>query len=121
MSIGDSLTTDQGTDSVLGTILLSRGWRPIDDDRAWEWHHHGPRPERRLFAQGACVLVDEASGDYVVEGPSEYDQPTAALHYRSRRELLDRLDRIEAWTFPQTAIELDADHADAVDGGPSFS
>jgi hypothetical protein len=118
LSIGEFWTTDQGTDSVLGTILLSRGWRPIDDDRAWEWPHRGRGTERRLFAPGACVLVDETSGAYVVEGPAEHDRPTTALRYRTRRELLDRLDRIEAWTFPQTAAELDADHADAVVDGP---
>lgn len=111
MSIGDFSATDQGTDSVLGLILLSRGWRPIDDDRAWEWRPPGgAAPE--LFAPGACILIDEAAGDYVVEGPSEYDQPTAALRYRTRRELLARLDRIEAWSFPRTAAELDLDHVD---------
>ncbi|WP_152365574.1 hypothetical protein [Microlunatus speluncae] len=119
MSIGDTHTTDQDTDSVLGAILLSRGWRSIDDHRAWEWCHRGRRPDPRLFATGACVLVDHAAGGYVVEGPLQFDRPTDALRYRSRHELLDRLELIEAWTFPRTAAELDADHADSVDGGPS--
>ncbi len=119
MSIGDSQHTDQDTDSVLGTILLSRGWQSIDDDRAWEWQHRGLPAEPKLFATGACVLVDDAAGDYVVEGPLEFDRPTGALHYRSRCELLDRLELIEGWTFPRTAAEIDADHADALDGGPS--
>ena len=125
MSIGEFTTTDQGTDSVLGLILLSRGWRSIDDDRAWEWRHRGDA-SASLFAPGACILIDEASGDYVVEGPTEYDQPTAALRYHARRELLARLDRIEAWSFPRTAAELDLDHVDddqavALDAVPSRS
>ncbi|GAB3748832.1 hypothetical protein [Microlunatus parietis] len=102
---------DDAGDLVLAEVLIHRGWSSIIDGQVWEWR--GSRPAAGAFAPGACVLVDDDLGGYVVEGPSQRDEPTDILRYRSRRDLLTRLRVIENWTLPLTAGEVDAEHAEA--------
>ncbi|MFC7621738.1 hypothetical protein [Microlunatus sp. GCM10028923] len=109
MPIGGS---GDASDLVLAEVLINRGWHSIIEGQVWEWH--GAGTAAGAFAHGACVLVDDSRPGYVVEGPSQHDEPTGILRYRSRRELLDRLGMIESWTLPVTAADLDAEHAEAV-------
>jgi hypothetical protein len=98
--------------AVLRQVLELRGWdQDPDDPWCWRWSTSAPAG-LDLFRAGPLILFDEEDPDlgYLVESPLLYDQAAPILQYRSVETLINNLDRIETWTYPQRAAEIDPHH-----------
>lgn len=105
------LLTDEFQDRVLGDLLLSRGWTAIQDDSSWEWKPADVVAQNSgLYAVGPCVMCLEDGPGYLIEGPAAVDVPGPCLIYQTRQEVIDRLDRLEAWRYPLEARDFDLAH-----------
>lgn len=93
-------------------VLAARGWQLMpDDETAWMWPAR-PRDGVQLLRAGASIYFDEEDPEegYLVEGPLARDESTPLLRYLTVDDLLQALDRIEAWSYSQPAAEVDQDH-----------
>jgi hypothetical protein len=97
----------------LREVLSDRGWQVMpDDETAWLWPSRQPADGTRLLRAGASIYFDEEDPEegYIVEGPLARDESTPLLRYLTVDELIGALDRIEAWSYSQQAVDIDEGH-----------
>lgn len=120
MTDGDPIREDLGLSAqveadltTLHQVLRQRGWQQ-DQDIAWCWRWPVTPPDGLdLFRAGPLIMFDEddpALG-FLVESPLLHDTDAPILQYQSVETLINTLDRIEAWTYPQQAGDIDPSHA----------
>lgn len=99
--------------ATLRQVLQQRGWHQDPND-PWCWRWPATAPDGvDLFRAGPLILFDEEDPTvgYLVEGPLLHDQDEPILQYQSVDALISTLDRIENWSYPQQAADIDPRHA----------
>ncbi len=108
------LTAEVAADlALLRQVLRQRGWyEDLDTPWCWRWPA-APPAGITLFRAGPLILFDEEDPalGYLVESPLLHDASAPVLRYRSAPSLINTLDRIETWTYPQQAADIDHHHA----------
>jgi hypothetical protein len=99
--------------ATLHYVLQQRGWHQ-DPEISWCWRWPATPPNGlNLFRAGPLILFDEEDPNlgYLVESPLLHDTDAPILQYESLEALIHTLDRIETWTYPQQAVDIDPRHA----------
>jgi hypothetical protein len=100
--------------AMLRHLLNQRGWYEEPNTTLWLcWRWPTSPPDGiDLFRAGPLIMFDEEDPTlgYLVESPLLHDTDAPVLRYRSVESLINILDRVETWTYPQQAADIDPDH-----------
>ena len=99
--------------AMLHNLLSQRGWyEDLETPLCWRWPTSAP-DGIELFRAGPLIMFDEddPSVGYLVESPMLHDTDAPVLQYRTAETLINILDHIETWAYPQQAADIDPHHA----------